>query len=408
MGAGLAALAMAALGPDLAAAQAAGAPATVGGPDKPFTIGLQAITGFESNPARGSAENAAIRGIKPDEVTFSPSVTATYSHSVGLQGVALNADFGYDFHSRNNLLSREHLDLSLAGNIAVGAFCSVGGDGAYHRGQSELQYLTVDVTQNTIQTYRIEGSERCGTSSGLTESVSLSHASTQNSNATLTNYDVNGVTGMLGYSNATLGTVGVTLSYDRTGYGAAPVTGSTTPERLEVTSIGVQLARPIGARLTGTASVSYSHSADEARPGALVAARDFNGLTTSVSLTYVAGPRLQLSTDVERRVSATLLQGVGYSVVTSAGLSADYTVSSRITASIGGSWLHTDNKGRDPLLALTTPGWQELTTLFARATTKIGRSSAVSLEYRHLQGRSDLSLYDYVSNYVGLTLSTSF
>jgi hypothetical protein len=170
----------------------------------------------------------------------------------------------------------------------------------------------------------------------------------------------------------------------------------------------VQLTRPIGARLTGSASVSYSHSADEARPGALVGAKDFSGLTTSLNLTYVAGPRLQLSADVGRRVSGTLLQGVGYAVVTNAGLSADYTVSSRITASVGGNWLHTDNEGRDPLLALTTPDWQELITLFARATAKIGRSSAVSLEYRRLQGRSDLSLYDYVSNYVGLTLSTSF
>jgi len=403
-GAGMAALAVAAFGPGLAAAQAPAA----GGTEKPFTIGVQEITSYESNPARGNAENAAIRGIKPDDVTFSPSVTATYSHSVGLNSLALNANFGYDYHARNNILSREHLDFSLNGNAAVGAFCSVGGSAAYNRGQSELQYLTVDVTQNTIQTYRIEGSERCGTSSGLTESVSLSHASTQNSNPTLNGYDVNGVTGMLGYSNPTLGTLGLTVSYDRSDYSAAPVAASATPERLDVTSVGLQLTRPIGARLTGTASVSYSHSADVARAGAPIAARDFSGLTSSLNLTYVASPRLQLTGDVGRRVSATLLQGVGYAVVTSADLSATYTVSSRITASVGGSWLHTDNEGRDPLLLVTTPDWQELTTVFARATAKIGRTSAASLEYRHLQGRSDLSLYDYVSNYVGLTLSTSF
>jgi hypothetical protein len=154
--------------------------------------------------------------------------------------------------------------------------------------------------------------------------------------------------------------------------------------------------------------VSWSHSTDQTRPGALAPGNtSFSGVTTSVGLSYLLGPRLRLNAHVARDVSATLLQGVGYSVITSADLSADYTVSSRITAGLGGSWSHTAYQGRDPRVLLTTPGWQELNTFYARTSITLGRRWGASLQYRLTQGRADLSLYNYVSNYVGLTLSAS-
>jgi hypothetical protein len=402
-GAGLAALAVAVCAPGVAAAQAA-----LGGPDKPFTVGVQEITAYDSNPARGSAVNAAERGIEPDEVTLSPSITAVYSRSVGLQGLALSANFGYDYHTKNSDLSSEHLNFSVIGNRAVGAFCSLGGNANYNRSQSDLSTLTVDVTRNVIQTYSISGSESCHTGAGLTESVQVTHSATQNTNGSLVNYDVNGISGLIGYTNPTIGTVGVTVAYDQTNYGNDPLQLGTTPEQMGVTSVGLSLTRPIGARLTGSASVSWSHSSDQPRFGAPVLGQtSFSGFTTSIGLSYLVGPRLRLSTDISRNVSATLLQGVGYSVVNSADLTANYTVSSRINAAIGGSWSHTDYNNRDLLVLQTTPGWQETNTFFARTSMTLGRRWGASLEYRLTEGRSDLSLYNYVSNYVGLTLSAS-
>ncbi len=335
-------------------------------------------------------------------------MTAVYSRSVGLQGLALNANFGYDYHPNNDSLNREHLGFSAVGNVAVGTLCSVGGEADYNRAQSALDTLTVNVTQNTIQTYTISGSENCRTSGGLTENVQLSHSTTQNSNAGLVDFDVNSVSGLIGYTNSTIGTVGLTVSYGRTSYGSDPLQLGSTPDLMDVTSVGVQLSRPIGARLTGSISLAYSHSADRPRPGAPVLGESsFSGLTSSVALSYLVGPRLRLNTHVARDVSASLLAGVGHSVVTSADLEADYTVSSRITASLGGSWSHTDYEGLDPFVIQTTPKWQELSTFFARTSMTFGRRWAASLEYRLTEGRADLSLYNYVSNYVGLTLSTS-
>ncbi|MGZ3343186.1 MAG: outer membrane beta-barrel protein [Caulobacteraceae bacterium] len=405
-GLGAAALAVAALVPSLAMAQA---PATLGGSNKPFTIGAQVITGYETNPARGNGVNAAVRHINGDEVTVSPSITAVYSRSVGQLGLALSGNFGYDYHTKNDTLNSEHLDFSIIGNKAVGAFCSVGGDGDYNRSQSDLQYLTVNVTKNVQQTYRIGGSESCTSGAGLTESLHVYRASTQNSSSALVGYDVTGVSGMLGYSNHAIGTVGVTLSYDKTDYGRVP-TSLISPKSLDVESIGLQISRPIGARLSGQASVSYSHSSQDLSLLGLfnVGSSSFNGLTYSAGLNYIVGPRLQLSTNFSRQVSASILAGTGYSVVDSAGLSANYTVSSRISANLGATWSKTDYHGVDPLLALTTPTWQQQTTVYGRISTSIGRRAAASLDLRHQIGRSSLALYDYTSDYVGLTLSTSF
>lgn len=406
----------AAFAPALAFAQVAGAgaaSAVLGGAEKPFTFGVQETTAYESNPARGNAADAALRGLRGDDVTLSPSVTATYSHGAGLYGVALNGLFGYAFHTRNSSLSSEHLSLSIVGNAAVGSLCSAGGSARYDRGQSDLQYLTIDVTKNVTQTYLVNGSETCSTPTGLTENVQVFRSSTQNASSELSNYNTTGVSGLIGYSKPVIGTVGLTVSYNETSYDnggskSAALRAVTAPE-LRVTSVGVQISRPIGARLSGSASVSYSHSTQGAAPGLLNAQRSsYDGLTTAIGLNYLVGPRLQLSTHVSRGLSGSSFRDVGYALVTQVDGQAVYKVSQRITATLGGSWGHTDYQGRLAYLVPFTPGWQENTSVYGQASFRIGSRSAASLEIRHSTGEADLSLYNYSSNYLGLTLSTTF
>jgi hypothetical protein len=406
----------AAFAPTLAAAQVAGAgvaPAVIGGENKPFTIGVQETTSYDTNPSRGSSINSALRGLHTDDLSLSPSVTATYSRGLGLYGVALNGSFGYDYHPYNKSLDAERLSFSLAGNARVGSICSAGGNARYDRGQTALQYLAVGVTKNITQAYTLNGSESCSTHTGLTESVSVTHAATQNASSQLVNYDTTGVSGLIGYTNRAIGTVGITASYNETSYAKSAVLVGATPRNLDVTSVGLQITRPIGARLSGSASVSYSHSTQGQFPGAVNTGQgSFSGLTSAASLTYLVGPRLHLNFDVSRAVGASFFQGVGYSVVTQVGGSATYKVSSRISVSAGGNWSHTDYRSQPsliiPALSLFTPGWQDSTGFFATGSVQLGRRSQASLNYRHEIGDSNVTLYNYVSDYVGLTLSTSF
>ena len=402
---GLATVALS-LGPGLAHAQ--GRPAALGGPDRPLTIGVQAVTTYDSNPARGSAVAGEIRDVQKDEIIFSPSVTVGYSHSVGLQGLALTGVFGYDKYTKNTNLSAEHIDFSAMANRALGAHCSVNGDFAYNRGQSNLENVSVLVSKNVVQTYDLRAGETCGTATGLTQSLNFTRGSTHNSDSSLVDFDSTGVSGSLGYSNQVLGNVGLVASYVRTSYASVPALSLGTPDSLGLTSIGVQISRPIGARLSGSAAVSYSRSHQELRQGAPAASKSsYSGLTASAALTYLVGPRLQLMADVSRDVTGSILQDVGYTVRTQAGLTADYTVSSRISASLGGGRSRDSYRGRIVNADFLTPDWQETSNVFGRVSVQLGRRATVALDVRHEWGASDIALYDYSSNRVALTLAAS-
>lgn len=407
--AGLTSLALAALAPTFASAQGingARPPAAVGGADRPFTIGVQEITTYDSNPARGSTFGSDLRGLQKDEIILSPSVTVGYSRSVGLQGVALTGVFGYDDYTKNHNLSTEHIDFSAAANRAVGGRCSVNANTQFSRGQSSLQNVVINVSKDTIQTYSVGAGESCATATGFTESVQVNHSGTHNSDDTLVNLNNTGISGSLGYSTHAIGNVGLVVSYNRTNYVDVPLTSVGTPDSLNVLSFGLQISRPIGSRLSGNAAVFYSHSTQDLRAGEL-GDSSYSGITASAGLTYLLGPRIRLSADLERAVTGSILQDVGYQITNSADLTANYTVSSRISASLGGSWSRNSYRGRVVVAPLETPDWQEVANVFGSVSMQLGRRAAVSLELRHEKGSADIDLYDYTSNRVSLTLSSS-
>jgi hypothetical protein len=408
--AGLATLAVVSLAPALARAQGmdAGPPVSLGGAEKPLTIGVQAVTTYDSNPARGSDAAGAIRDVRRDEIIFSPSITLGYSHSAGLQGLALHGVFGYDKYTRNSNLSAEHIEFSAAANRAVGARCSVNGETVFNRGQSNLENTTVTVGKNVIQTYDLNAGESCATATGLTESLSVNHSSTHNSDSTLVDFNSIGVSGSLGYANDVVGNVGLVVSYTRTNYVDIPVLSIATPNSLSATSIGVQISRPIGARLSGSAALFYTHSTQDQRSVLPAeAASSFSGLTASAGMNYAVGPRLRLSAQLERNVSGAVIQDVGYTVTNQASLTAGYTVSSRISASLGANWSRDSYRGRIEVVPLATPDWQETSGIFGGVSVQLGRRAQISLDMRHEWGSSDIDLYDYTSNRVSLTVSAS-
>jgi len=406
--AGLTSLALASFAPGLAHAQGmeAGPPAALGGPDRPLTIGAQVVTTYDSNPARGDAAAGVVRGVRSDDIIVSPSVTVGYSHTVGQQGLALRGVFGYDEYTKNSDLSAEHIDFSAIANRAIGARCSLNGAFDYNRGQSNLQNVTINVGKNVIQVYGLSAGESCVSPAGLSESLAINHSSTHNSDSTLVDFNSLGVSGSIGYSNSTIGNVGLVASYTRTNYVNIPALSLATPDSLSLTSIGVQISRPIGARLSGSAAVFYSHSTQDAR-SALPVDSSFSGLTASAGLTYIVGPRLKLEADLGRNVTGSIIQDVGYTISNSAALAANYTVSSRIAARLGGSWSRNSYRGRVEIVPLATPDWQETSDVFGGVSMQLGRRAMISLDVRHEWGSSDIDFYDYTSNRVSLTVSAS-
>ncbi len=382
------------------------------GEDKPLTFGVQEVTTYDSNPARGAFVDASQRGLTGSDVIVSPAGTVAYSRNTGLNGLTLRGNFGYDYHPEHTTLNGERIDFSASESRTLGAACSLRGSVDFNRGQSGLQYLTIATTKNILQDYGVTGSETCGTASGLTESLSLSRTGLQNSASTLVNSDVNGASGLLGYSNHIIGTVGITFSYNQTTYGHQIQALTTQDKSMDSNSIGVQLNRPIGARLSGSINVSYTHSnrGFTSTTGAAAAAGSgvTSGLTAAVQLAYIASPRLQLSVEVSRQIPPTSIAGVGFQTTTGASVNANYTISSRISTNLGASRTSNSYIDRDPLILSTTPSSRDISAVFANVSVKVGRRVSVSANFRHEIGVANLALYNYTADIESLTLATSF
>ncbi|HEY2358311.1 MAG TPA: outer membrane beta-barrel protein [Phenylobacterium sp.] len=414
--AGAATMVLISVAPGVARAQASVGPAPMPGAAAqpfalgglPFTVGLQERTTYDTNVARGNDINAAIRDVNTADWIIAPSVTLNYSSANPRQGFALKGYFGYDYYVRNEILRRESIDVSAAGNATFGR-CVVGGQLAYDRGQSGLEDLTLLVTKNTIQTYTISANESCAIGPAVTQTISVHHSGTQNSTSSLVDYDTNGVSGSIGYSNRALGTVSLVASYDKTDYKNRAVVILGTPNSLESTDIGVSISRPIGARLAGHAGVFYNTSTSNLGPGALPGQNsDFDGLTANAGLTYTVGPRLVLNANLARDVQATIRQTAAYSVDDRIDISAGYTLSSRIHLSLGSTWSKQSFRGTAPLVLQTAPNQVDLWTLTAGASMRLGRNSALSADYSHENSNTDLALFDFKSDRISLTISTSF
>lgn len=413
--AGAATLALASFAPCLANAQQApqgvgAGPISVGGAAQPLTIGIQERTTYDSNPARGNDAATSIRGLdQGSDIIYAPSVTVNYAAGIARQGLALRGYFGYDYYEKNKALRREQIDFSAAGNTSIGSRCVLGAQTVYSRGQSGLEDLTLFVTKNTIQTYTVAASETCATATGITETISVNHSQTTNTAPLLVNFDTTGVSAALGYSNRAIGNVSLIAAYSKTSYDNLATALPGTPDGLSVSSIGVQISRPIGNRLAGTAAIYYSTSDSDlgasALPGQI---SSFNGITANAGLTYHLGPRINLAGNISRAVQPSIRQGVGYAINDVVGLSANYTVSSRISAYLGGSWSKQDYRGDVPAVVGLAPNSVELRNVNAGVSVKLGRNSALSADVNHEESSTDLALFNFKSDRVSLTISTSF
>jgi hypothetical protein len=414
--ASVATLALASVAPCVAKAQAGGASTGAAGAfgaaaagAQPLTIGVQETTTYDSDAAQSSTAGAAIRGLEGPDVIYAPSINVVYNSYVGRQGVALKGYVGYNYYQRNKQLRSEQIDVAASVNKALGR-CLVGSQISFDRGQSALDNLVLTVTKNIIQTYTVSANETCATTSGLTENVQVQYSAASNSAATLVDYNTTGVSASVGYGNQALGNISLVTNYTKTNY--ENVTGSSllgTPNSLEAVGVGVQVSRPIGSRLSGEASLFYTTSKSDLGATSTPEQNDsFGGLTWDVGLTYKVGPRLILNGTFARAVQATILQGTGYSINSSANLTAGYTVSSRIQVNLGGSWSQQDFRGENPLVLAVAPSQLDITTFYAGVSVRVGRNSTISGDVHHEVNKTDLALFNFTSDRVSLTLATSF
>lgn len=338
--------------PAIAAAQSAG----------DLSIDIQGRAVYDSNQLRIPDSETVPAGRQRDDIRYSPSISLGYSRPIGRQRVFLSGLVGRDFYQNNSNLDRQRLQFSGGVNYTLGARCSGAIDASYSERQNGLNGFgdrfvddptvpdpevipepidpIVDddvgrLVDNGQEALSYGASFGCGSASGrLSFGANARRSTLRNTAETRRFSNSNNTTysGYVGVSAFGPGQLQVTGSYSTIDYpGRTLGLGPGIPVFLGATStesyqIGLNYARPIGTRLSGSIGASYLTS----RPEGLGA--PYNAPAYNVSLTYRPGTRLTTTLSAARSIQSSNSVGALFTVLDRVQLGTSYQLGSSLSA----------------------------------------------------------------------------
>jgi hypothetical protein len=378
------------------------APAAGEGGARRFDVSAVGRAEYDTNVARGSSALASVRGVRKDDIKYTPSVTVDLGSPLGRQYVFLTGSVGYEFYQYNQQLERERI--SATGGTS-GQFGRCGGAlvGSYTRGTTDFEDLTLEA-QRTIEESRTGALNlSCRLGSNIGHTIAYQRSELRRSGGTAFRPDAtsDSVSTALSYGNPVIGSIAVTAAYATTDYedGAVPFPAS---PGFEVYSVGMQYSRPIGARLTGSlAGAYYKLKADDPT------APNSDGWSANVGLQYRASARLEANALYDRAISASRRVGANSTLAQRAQLAVRYRIGTRITTSLSGTWRRRTYDAPPVGSALLTSR-EESQTVRGSISTDIGRRLTLLLDAAHEEVDTDVDVLDYTAEKVGVTLTTRF
>ena len=364
-----------------------------------FALDVIGRVDYDSNVARGRAVLAGVKGLHKDDILYQPSASVNLDWPVGRQALFLSGHVGYDFHQYNETLNAGRINLAGGGLARLGP-CSGTGTLGYALSQSDQAFLPLQVTKD-IQTVESAGVQlRCG-SGHLGGFLGAQDISATNSASSLVDSSTVSVNGGLFYQNTALGQVSLFSSYSSTDYDSNNDPTLPSVPGFRSYSTGVSIARPIGARLKGSAAVSYQTAKSRDGTGT-----SFSGLGAQGSLEYRVTPRLRALLLFSRQVEPTIQPGSNFTVVQFVQLDGTYRVSSRISAGLGASWNNVDYRGGVQLPTFVNN--DRIRAIYGNASMRLGRRASLALDVRREVRNTNLTLFDYTDYRVGVTATRSF
>ncbi len=380
---------------------------------------------YDTNVARTGAGFAAAEGLKPQDEVVTPTVNLIANLPVGLEVVFLNASAGYDYHAQNAILNRERFeaDGGVAGRFAG---CAVRFTGEFTHRQYDLADLTKG--QSPVGTQdRKTGllNVNCGRPIGITPFVSLGGTKLTNGGATLSQSDYDSLTTTvgIGYRRPILGQISLYGSYSTTDFperycqlqlnittGAIACVAVNGPapgvigikDGFRVTSGGLSYDKPIGTRIIGGASLSYT-SLNPIGPNTST----FNGLTYSANLNYTASSRLALLLDFRRDFRPSYQLGSAYYLSNSYMASATYKVGTRASVTLGGTILDRAYSGAAIVTGADVTK-ETRRTVFGTANYELSRHLRLTLDTRNDERIADVKGLGYSETRVAFAIRASF
>ncbi|WP_156406064.1 outer membrane beta-barrel protein [Phenylobacterium sp. Root700] len=365
-------------------------------------FGLQGGIEHNSNVARTSKGQAALRGLSPADTIYTPSATVDAVLPVGRQALFLNGAVGYSFYDKNDKLDRERLNVAGGVRGRVG-MCAVTLTGGYTRGVSEFDDPTlVENVENIRETDRVAGDVRCARQTGLGVVASISKDWARNDLAFAQQSDSERRSMMLGvtYSRPTLGVLTIYGNRDKTEY----------PHRIiedgyDLDAIGVTYERQLGARIQGSVTVAYT----QVTPHLVVPGSSGKSEITAYSahLSYRASNRLRFSGAFDRSVMPSTSVGRSYDLTDIYRLSADYDLGSRIKVNAGAAKVKRNAEGALglPINQLTD---SETESVFGSVRYQQSKRLAFTVSAGREERTTNAPQFNYTNERIGVSADVAF
>jgi len=384
---------------------------------KLFELDVTGKVLYDSNVAGGRGVVADVKDLHQDDIIYTPTARANFYLPVGRQSVFLDVSAGYDDHQYNSNLN--HINVTLNGGVGA-AVGRCGGDvtDTYSEFQSNESDLPLQVTKNTQTNQSVGLQVNCSTGVGLGEFFTVRHSTIDNSaQAAVIDSKAWSASVGLSYQRPVLGAISVFAAYSSIDYSNSSATALPT-SGYQTYSLGLNYGRPIGARLKGALEVSVQDVRPGDTPiatlsaGALpVAARSsLVSLSAQGSLDYRVNSRLQATLTLLRNVQPSIQQGADYTVVESVQGVGTYALSSRLSATLGASWRNLNYRGLNPAVvtALDLVTQDQMTSVFGSVGYHVGRKGLVTLDVRHNLRNTNITIFNYTENRVGITATEAF
>lgn len=390
-------------------------------------IGIRAAVdvSYDSN-VLGISDSAILTGRSKDDIQIAPSLQLDLVLPFGRQSAFLRGQIGYDFYLNNSRLNRERIILDGGVNLAVLGSCSTGINGSFGRYRSNSGDIFIatpsgiDIIRNVETRTSIGGQVQCGSSIGLSPSISYRHTEVRNSSDFLERNDSNqdAIEGSLGYQRPSLGRISVYGSYAKGEYPGRDVNffdardPRFNPDALDgVTSYstGLRFERDIGSRASGAVSIGYTWVDPESANS-----RKFRG--SSYSLSLALRPTDRLSVDLLASRSAELSNTIfaTYSITEVYSLNGTYRLNPKVALNFGSSHQIRDYRGNAPVI-VPLPGDpfpifitnDKFTRAYGGFVYDLNRRLRLNGLVSQQRRNSDNSRFDYKNTTVSLGVSYS-
>jgi hypothetical protein len=362
---------------------------------------------YDTNVGRTSEAISRLRGINPEDEIVNPSLVFDVVQPIGRQAAFLQGFAGYDYHAENRILNHVNADVSGGGLFTLGP-CHTTGYGQFTAVQTDLQNASLAITKNLSQTATGGGQVVCGQQRGFNAQLMGAYTDVVNSETLqkVSDRRGNNISLQVGYGNNTWGNIGLVGTYTEQKFPSRQNFDGTFGDSYWSELLGVNYQKQFGQKIRVQAQVGQNVlKRSQATPGFPQKIRETN---YSAVVDYKMSSRLEFLVQGGRQFQPSNRPGKLVDLVTRVDGSGAYNLGTRITVTLAGFW--EDMQANQDTSANALPTITTSTRTGESLSVRYQQSQRITgtLDVRHEDRDTDLSVFNYSDTRVTLTLSSSF